>query len=183
MKIQDINKLLAQSRDQKFRKKTDGQLEGINKRMSDPTWHLQQQKGVQKAWNSDQGSKRKIANGKKISKWRQNNVVTWSDEQRAQASKMRKQLHKDPKFRKAYEEGLKNRNMQSKKVLETNKRLGDARRRKLQTPDGLFESMKIAAEFYGIGISTMSERIRKYPDKYQYIGENRAIAKGPRKKK
>lgn len=180
MDAKEINAILKKTRDAKFRKKTDGQLEGINKRMLDPEWQKSQKNGVQKAWNSDQGAKRKIAIGKKISNWRKNNDVSWTEEQRAEASKRNKQLHKDPEFRKAWEKGMKNRNMQSEKVLETNKRLGNARRRKLQTPDGLFESMKIAAEFYGINLSTMSERIRKHPDKYQYIGENRAIPKGPR---
>lgn len=41
--------------------------------------------------------------------------------------------------------------------------------KRIQTPDGVFESRIAAAEHYRVSIPTVHRRIRKHPDKYFYI--------------
>jgi hypothetical protein len=41
--------------------------------------------------------------------------------------------------------------------------------KKVQSVDGLFDSLEAAAEFYGIKPNAMDSRIKRHPKKYQYI--------------
>ena len=52
---------------------------------------------------------------------------------------------------------------------ETRAKLSSIKKKAVLTPDGEFESITDAAEFYGITQQSMSERIQKHPEKYQRI--------------
>jgi hypothetical protein len=41
--------------------------------------------------------------------------------------------------------------------------------KKIKTPDGIFESVSLAANFYGHNIFYMSRKIKKNPDKFQFV--------------
>ena len=41
--------------------------------------------------------------------------------------------------------------------------------KKIKTPDGTFESVSLAANFYGHNIFYMSRKIKKNPDKFQFV--------------
>jgi len=56
------------------------------------------------------------------------------------------------------------------KTSEVVKAKAKLRQNKIQTPDGIFESRKAAAEFYGMKCPTgMNTRMKNHPDKYYYV--------------
>jgi hypothetical protein len=51
--------------------------------------------------------------------------------------------------------------------------LGDAKNelgaKRVKTPDGIFDDIKLAAKFYNVGPNTIRYRIKSQPEKYQYV--------------
>jgi hypothetical protein len=55
---------------------------------------------------------------------------------------------------------------EKKKSKDRAKIMGKKNSQKVMTPDGEFDSLTLAAEFYGIGKASMSQRLRDHPSKY-----------------
>jgi hypothetical protein len=55
---------------------------------------------------------------------------------------------------------------QKKNKKEVAKTMGKKNSQRIMTPDGEFDSLTLAAEFYGIGKASMSQRLRDHPSKY-----------------
>ena len=151
----------------------------------DPLWKANQKKGVKTAWDSPHGKKRKKVLGKKISKFRKENPREYTEEERKNIKRRGREWHQDPDKRARFEAGIKARNERgpTKKQLESSKKAGLKKRRKVHTPDGVFGCMQEAAEYYGIGVGSMSDRCKYTAPKWKdfYIqGECRKT--GPRKK-
>lgn len=52
------------------------------------------------------------------------------------------------------------------------KNVGKQNSKKIQTPDGVFDSRKLAAEHYKVDPAMISYRIKRYPDQYYYITDD-----------
>lgn len=72
-----------------------------------------------------------------------------------------KERYSDGKLAKKISEALKN----SSKLKES----AQKRTNKIQTPDGVFESRKAAADFYKIDPTAINRRMKKNPENYYYI--------------
>jgi hypothetical protein len=123
-----------------------------NKEMAkDPKWKEAQQQGSKKFWNLNESKKQRSLQQKK--NWKNN---------KESMTKGLQDRYKDGKLGKKISNAL----LTSKKMKEKGKK----QRNKIMTPDGVFESRKAAAEFYGYkcptGINTM---MKNHPDKYYYI--------------
>lgn len=55
---------------------------------------------------------------------------------------------------------------QKKNKKDIAKTMGKKNSQRIMTPDGEFESLTLAAGFYGIGKASMSQRLKSHPDKY-----------------
>jgi len=82
----------------------------------------------------------------------------------------------DKQYKKRRRQGIDNflndpdRYNEWRKNLEAAKdRIIRAKYKPMQTPDGIFESLKAAAAHYGIHVSSMRDRMKHNPDKYYYI--------------
>lgn len=58
---------------------------------------------------------------------------------------------------------------QKKNKKEVAKTMGKKNSQRIMTPDGEFDSLTLAAEFYGIGKASMSQRLKDHSDKYWKI--------------
>jgi hypothetical protein len=77
----------------------------------------------------------------------------------------------DPEFQKKRIEGHK-KALSNPSWIENVRKARLKSRKKIQTPDGIFESRKLAAEFYKIDPSQINSRIKKWPDQYFYIEDS-----------
>jgi len=66
--------------------------------------------------------------------------------------------------------GKKHSQVTKNKLSKTNTGISNFKlNKKIKTPDGIFDSVSLAASFYGHNIFYMSRKIKKNPDKFQFI--------------
>lgn len=117
----------------------------------DPLWQQAQQQGSKEFWSSEQGREIK----------RQIQTERWQDPGwRKKMTQALNDRYQDGTLGHKISQALKN----STKCKEN----GLRNRKPLQTPDGVFDSRKAAAEFYKIDTSGINRRIKRYPDQYYY---------------
>lgn len=102
-----------------------------------------------------------------------------------------KQRQFDPSYKQKLLEGIANRNidysfrhteeykqkhrkgMQNLKsdpsYMDVRKEVGKQNSKRIQTPDGIFDSRKLAAEHYKVDPAMISYRLKRYPDQYYYL--------------
>lgn len=155
-------------------------------RWHNPEYKKKLKKIFKDKWDSaDSKNRRKIVS-ETIKQFRKENPHVCTDEERAQKSKRAKEWHNKPENKKKYHEAIKTRDHYTPKAIEGKKKAGLKRRRKIQTPYGIFDSLQIAAEHFDIKPTSMGERLRSDKQQWKdwyYIGENNAVPKGPCKKR
>lgn len=143
-----INDLLAQTRDQKFRKKTEARLDGYSKSKA-----------------SNTGKKRSGEALDNLTKANKTKDYT-------NTAKVNKDRVTDPKWLNAIHKGIEKRKENptwkenNKKQLDKNH---EARKRPIMTPDGEFASVREAAVFYGRHETTIKTRLDRKWAGYYYI--------------
>lgn len=87
-----------------------------------------------------------------------------------------KETSVDPEYQKKRKEGInrfqndKERKKQWIDNVNASRHLTVEKTKKpIQTPNGIFPSLKEAAEFYGIKNTSLRDRMKHHPDKYYYI--------------
>jgi len=102
-----------------------------------------------------------------------------------------KQRQVDPTYRQKYTEGMSKRNIdysfrntdeykqahvagmqklkENSTYIDVRKKVGKQNAKQIQTPDGIFESRKLAAKHYKVDPAMISFRLKRYPDQYYYI--------------
>lgn len=84
----------------------------------------------------------------------------------------------DPEFVASYKEGRKKFSASGKarEAGAVTTPQNHKRRRRVHTPDGVFNSVVLAAEHYGISMASMAEKVRGKNADYWYEGENANVA-------
>jgi hypothetical protein len=102
----------------------------------------------------------KTTNGKE---WKSNiQKQNWANHKDTMCKAMKDRYTNDSTLATRISESLKNSDIVKEKAKK--------RQNKIQTPDGVFESRKAAAEFYGMKCPTgMNTRIKNHPGKYYYV--------------
>lgn len=104
-------------------------------------------------------------------------------EHKKKQSDLMKKLQEDPEFNKKRVKGLK-KAYKKPEVLAKMKVRHQSQPKRIQTPDGIFNSRKEAAAYYGVHSTQMNYRMGKYPDQYYYIDQDdNKIPSGYYKKK
>ena len=137
------------------------------------TWKESQKAGVQNAWDKpgaketrtqywqDPNFKEKISAIRK--------EVGNRLEVKKQKSERIKSLHKDPEFRKKYEQGIANKVWGSNAQIEGAKRAGQKRRKAIKTPMGIFITIASVAKAYDMSVAGIQHRMKKFPNEYYYL--------------
>lgn len=79
-----------------------------------------------------------------------------------------KQRTADPDYKQKHSKAIDKRNNR-KDWKQIRQGVGDKLKKKVMTPDGIFDSRSEAAKFYGITPPGIKRRIEYHPDKYYYI--------------
>lgn len=109
-------------------------------------------------WNSEQGKKHR-------SELQQSN---WEKHYETMAEAIRKSYRETDRGKRVSEALLNS---------DKCKANGLRQRNKIQTPDGVFNSRKEAAEYYGVHSTTMNTRMKNHPTEYYYIEVNNQATK------
>jgi hypothetical protein len=188
-KCQDDKKILKKeiwlenvTTSNKIRSQDPSWQENRKKLIQDPTWIENQKKGAElnaqdPIWRENQKKAMElrsqdpswIENQKKGAELRSQDP-SWIENQKKGA-----ELNaQDPIWRKNIKKGAELRS-QDPSWIENQKKgaieFGKTIMKPLITPDGIFESRKAAAEFYGIKACSLSARMRSKPSEFYYISQ------------
>jgi hypothetical protein len=203
MSPEELNELLAKNRDQKFRKRTERQLEGSEKRIvtslvsakirnDDPTY----QANRQAMFNSEEWKKNHDKAAEKNSqnpKWRESQKKAgpnrskeneeWYNSFLEGNQKAVEEKHQNGTYEvwkdkmDSWRQTPEGQEHLVKKSILT-REMGKKNSRAVQTlNDGEFPSVRIAAEFYKIGTASMSQRIKDHNDLYWFKDLGPGISK------
>lgn len=96
--------------------------------------------------------------------------VSKRDDWRKKVAVLNKEKREDPNHIKRHQEAV------DKRTQDPEWRRKQAERSKpMVTPDGIFNSRKMAAEFYKVKTPVMNSRMKRYPDQYYYISQEEYI--------
>lgn len=87
-----------------------------------------------------------------------------SEEHKEKLKISRRKRKVEPALGKKWSDSRREKFIASRKGKENVKA-----QKQLKTPDGIFNSVTLAAEYYGHNIYYMSRKIRKNPDKFQFV--------------
>ena len=160
MNNSELNDLLKSLRTQKFRNKTQNQIDGIENRSADPEWH---KANTQRYKNPDYAKNV----GESIAK-------TYSSEEMRQLQAKKASFARSEETKKRIRDA---RLVAPPRSADTRKKIGDKqvgnqkRAKPIVTPYGIFASRKIAAENapYGNATKHIEKYLKTNPTEYYYI--------------
>ena len=169
--------MLDATRDQKFRKLTESQIQGYEsvaqkqkQRWTDPLKRQKHSQTLSKVRQKDNRTQ-SAETRKKISEAVKKKFQ--SVEIRDKMSGITKKRWLDPEFRKKYEEGIKRRVERgpTQKQKEGYKKNGLKQRKKITTPFGEYDSLTICASELNLVVGSVQSKMKDMPHLYFYTDE------------
>jgi hypothetical protein len=174
--LDELNAYIA-SRDEKTNTQSDKKILAAQvrnaKTAKTTTWKENQKVGVQQAWNEPGEKERRTRFWQDPAFKEKISVIRKEVGNREDIKKVKSErslaLHKDPEFRKKYEQGIANRVWGTDAQIEGAKRAGKQRRRAIKTPKGIFITIANVAKAYDMSVAGIQHRMKKYPGEYYYL--------------
>lgn len=137
------------------------------------TWQQNQKAGVQQAWTRPGEKERRTQYWQDPDFKEKMSVIRKEVSNREDVKKDNSErttaLHKDPEFRKKYEQGMANKVWGSAAEIEGVKKSAQKRRKAIKTPMGIFITIASVAKAYDMSVAGIQHRMKKCSDEYYYL--------------